>query len=768
MELNMRFPNTLRLPPAAKRVALVAALVLTAGATLVLAPSASAAVSAPVRVNAGGSAYTDAAGNAWSADAAYTSGGGGYDTLYGGSTTGSAIAGTSDPSLYQSYDLFNNWSGYKFDIANGTYQVTLKMVEDWANAAGQRKFDVRIEGTTVLTGFDIFASCGAFTACDRTFSATVSDGQLNVQFNMNGGANYATVSAIQVTGGSGGGGVTTPPSAPSGLEVTGTSSSSVSLSWNASTDNVGVTGYQVLRGSTVVSTVSGTTFTDTGLTASTSYAYTVKARDAAGNVSAASNQVTATTQSDGGSDTTPPSAPSGLTVTGTSASSASLSWNASTDNVGVTGYQVLRAGTVVATATGTTFTDTGLAASTSYSYTVKAQDAAGNVSAASNQVTATTQAGGGGGGKRLVGYFVEWGVYARNYNVKNIVTSGSASKLTAIEYAFGNVTNGQCAIGDSYADYDKFYDAASSVDGVSDTWDTGALRGNFGQLRRLKRMYPNIKVIYSFGGWTWSSGFGQAAANASAFADSCYNLLKDPRWADVFDGIDVDWEYPNSCGNTCDSSGFSSYKTLMAALRARFGSSFLVTAAITADGNAGGKQDVADYAGAAQYVDWYNVMTYDFFGAFAPSGPTAPHSPLFNYAGIPTPGFYGDNAIQHLKSKGIPASKLLLGIGFYGRGWSGVTQSAPGGSATGPAPGTYEQGIEDYKVLRTSCPATGTVGGTAYAFCGNQWWSYDTPGTIGGKMSYTKTQGLGGAFFWELSGDTTGGELITAMNTGLS
>ena len=96
-----------------------------------------------------------------------------------------------------------------------------------------------------------------------------------------------------------------------------------------------------------------------------------------------------------------------------------------------------------------------------------------------------------------------------------------------------------------------------------------------------------------------------------------------------------------------------------------------------------------------------------------------------------------------------------------------MTQAAPGGSATGAAPGTYEAGIEDYKVLKTRCPATGTVGGTAYAYCGGQWWSYDTPSTIAGKMTYAKNQGLGGAFFWELSGDTTNGELITAIANGL-
>ncbi len=370
------------------------------------------------------------------------------------------------------------------------------------------------------------------------------------------------------------------------------------------------------------------------------------------------------------------------------------------------------------------------------------------------------------GGKKVVGYFAQWGVYARNYHVKNIHTSGSASKLTHILYAFGNTTGGRCTIGDSYADYEKAYTAADSVDGVADTWDQ-PLRGSFNQLRKLKRMYPHLKVIWSFGGWTWSGGFTQAAQNPAAFAESCYNLVEDPRWADVFDGIDVDWEYPNACGLTCDSSGPNAFRNVVSALRSKFGSSALVTAAITADGSNGGKIDATDYAGAAQHLNWIMPMTYDYFGAFNAQGPTAPHSPLYSYAGIPQQGFWSDAAIQKLKSKGIPANKLLLGVGFYGRGWTGVTQTAPGGTATGPAPGTYEQGIEDYKVLKNTCPATGTVAGTAYAKCGSNWWSYDTPSTIGGKMTYAKNQGLGGAFFWELSGDTTNGELIGAIKGGL-
>src|SRR5512138_291531 len=243
----------------------------------------------------------------------------------------------------------------------------------------------------------------------------------------------------------------------------------------------------------------------------------------------------------------------------------------------------------------------------------------------------TTSPTSGTSGKNVVGYFAEWGVYARQYFVKNIVTSGSAAKLSHILYAFGNTSNGQCSIGDSYADYDMAYTTANSVDGVADTWDAGALRGNFNQLRKLKKLYPNIKVIWSFGGWTWSGGFTQAAANPTAFANSCYNLVKDSRWSDVFDGIDIDWEYPNACGLSCDSSGPAAYNNVISALRNRFGSSFIITSAISADGSTGGKLDVADYATGIQKLNLVFPMTYDYFGAFSPQGPTAPHSPLTSY-----------------------------------------------------------------------------------------------------------------------------------------
>jgi chitinase len=370
-------------------------------------------------------------------------------------------------------------------------------------------------------------------------------------------------------------------------------------------------------------------------------------------------------------------------------------------------------------------------------------------------------------GKKVVGYFTDWGIYARNYLVKNVETSGSAAKLTDLVYAFGNTAGGTCSIGDAWADTDRPFTAEESVDGVADSTDPTALHGNFGQLRKLKALHPGLKIVWSFGGYSWSGGFSAAAADPVAFADSCYKLVEDPRWADVFDGIDIDWEYPNACGLTCDTSGHSGYANLIKALRAKFGSKELISSAVTADGTAGGKLEAADYAGGAKYLDWVMAMTYDYYGTWAATGPTAPHSPLTTFKGAPTPGFDTMTTIAKLKKLGVPSSKLLLGIGFYGRGWTGVTQTKAGGTATGPAPGTWEAGVEDYKVIKTRCPATGFVGGTAYAKCGSEWWSYDTPTTIGLKMLYAKLQGLGGSFFWELSGDTTNGELVSAISRGL-
>ena len=182
---------------------------------------------------------------------------------------------------------------------------------------------------------------------------------------------------------------TTAPTAPT-LSASGTTQTTTSLLWSGATDNVAVTAYDVYKDGVLLGTTSTTSYAVTGLTASTTYSFTVKAKDAAGNVSVASNAVSVTTSAIV-VDTTAPTAPT-LSASGTTSSSTSLSWSGATDNIGVTGYDVYRNGTLLASTTSTTYSVTGLTASTTYSFTVKAKDAAGNVSVASNAVSVTTTA----------------------------------------------------------------------------------------------------------------------------------------------------------------------------------------------------------------------------------------------------------------------------------------------------------------------------------------------------------------------------------------
>jgi fibronectin type 3 domain-containing protein len=199
-------------------------------------------------------------------------------------------------------------------------------------------------------------------------------------------------------------GDTQAPTASTNLSGVASSSTAINLNWTASTDNVGVTGYLLGRctGSgctsfTQIAAPTATTYSDTGLTASTSYSYRVQATDAAGNLSGYSNTATIVTLA--APDTTPPSAPTNLTATAISPSQINLGWTASTDNVGVTGYLVQRCTgsgcssfAQIAAPTATSYSDMGLTTSTSYSYRVRATDAAGNLSAYSNIAVATTTA----------------------------------------------------------------------------------------------------------------------------------------------------------------------------------------------------------------------------------------------------------------------------------------------------------------------------------------------------------------------------------------
>ncbi|MDP5275742.1 fibronectin type III domain-containing protein [Chengkuizengella axinellae] len=207
---------------------------------------------------------------------------------------------------------------------------------------------------------------------------------------------YDSPTYSYTVGSSGGGnpGDTTPPSAPSNLTATGITETTVDLSWNASTDNVGVTGYDVYQDSTYIGSPASTSFLVTGLTADTTYMFEIKAKDEAGNESSASNSVNVTTAT---SDTTPPSAPSNITSSGITATSVDLNWDASTDNVGVTGYDIYDGATKIGTTASTTFSVTELTSNTTYTFEIRAKDAAGNESAGSSITVTTLDASSGGG-----------------------------------------------------------------------------------------------------------------------------------------------------------------------------------------------------------------------------------------------------------------------------------------------------------------------------------------------------------------------------------
>ncbi|MDH4231117.1 MAG: hypothetical protein OEW04_03695, partial [Nitrospirota bacterium] len=183
---------------------------------------------------------------------------------------------------------------------------------------------------------------------------------------------------------------TQAPTVPANLKATAVSSSQINLTWTASTDNVGVAGYKVYINGVLIQTVTGTNYSDDGLRPSTAYAYTVAAFDAAGNVSAQSAVVSATTLA--ASDTQAPTVPANLDATTISSSQIDLTWMASTDNVGVAGYYVYRDGVLAATVSATAYSDKGLSSSTVFQYTVAAFDAAGNVSGQSAPIWDNTAA----------------------------------------------------------------------------------------------------------------------------------------------------------------------------------------------------------------------------------------------------------------------------------------------------------------------------------------------------------------------------------------
>jgi chitinase len=364
-------------------------------------------------------------------------------------------------------------------------------------------------------------------------------------------------------------------------------------------------------------------------------------------------------------------------------------------------------------------------------------------------------------GKRIVGYYTSWSIYQRDFQVADI----PAGKLTHVNYAFANVDaeTGECKLGDIWSD-----DA------------------NFRYLGELKEKVPHLKALISVGGWTWSGGFSDAALAEMSrrhFVESCLNRFLVGRYAGIFDGIDIDWEFPVSGGlpqNPARTEDKENYTLLMREFRrqldeleAQTGRHYLLTIAAPASADIYANIELG---AISQHLDWLNLMAYDFHGSWDKT--TEFHAPLYASAADPGPDYLNaHSAVQGYLAAGIPADKLVLGVPFYGRGWAGVHDVNHGlyQPVTHLPKGTWEQGAFDYKDLVRNY--VGQNGYTRYWHNEAQapWLyspdaqvfiTYDDPESLALKAEYVNEWNLGGVMFWELSADD--GSLLDTLNAHLS
>jgi chitinase len=548
----------------------------------------------------------------------------------------------------------------------------------------------------------------------------------------------------------------TAPTAPTNLKATGITDSTVSLTWSSSTDNSGVKGYDVYRNNVYIGNASSTSYTVGNLSPSTSYSFFVKARDASGNVSAASDTIHVTTSAPSvdqppqvSSILVSPIASDGQTIAGM----VTLSVNAS-DDKGISKVEFYSNNGAYLIGTRTTAPYSANWATDPWvpdgSQTLKVivYDTANQTTQVAKTVivknTVTTEPA----AFKRVGYYTGWSTYS-DFQPADI----DASKLTHINYAFANISSdGKIAVGDSWADVEKPF--------PGDTADQ-PYKGNFYQLTKLKQQYPHVKTLISVGGWTWSEKFSDVALTEQSrtiFAESCLQFILKYG----FDGIDLDWEYPVGGGEADnikrpeDKQNFTlllkRVRETLDAQSAKDGRTYLLTIAAGASSSYAANTELNFIH---QYVDYIQLMTYDIHGSW--DSMTGMNAPLYR---DPESGLSWEWSVQDTitlyVNKGVPAQKLVMGVPFYGRAYNQVTnlnnglyQSFIGGGSAISYANLDANYINKNGFIRFWEPDSKVP----WLFNGSQFISFDDTESIGYKTSYIKANSLGGAMMWELSQD---------------
>ncbi|MCE1190169.1 MAG: glycosyl hydrolase family 18 protein [Ignavibacteria bacterium] len=379
--------------------------------------------------------------------------------------------------------------------------------------------------------------------------------------------------------------------------------------------------------------------------------------------------------------------------------------------------------------------------------------------------------------------------------VKHIESTGSAKLITTLVYAFiepapnekGNI---ETRFMNDYIDYQQPYSELMSVDGKADD-PAQPLRGQFNQLRKLKKLHPKLKIVISIGGWLGSVYFSDAVRTPEArayFIHDCIdkfilgNLpVKNGAGgkavaAGIFDGFDLDWEYPIDGGvegehhNKNDRENFSllikEFRTQLQKIKPHGLLTCALSARITDLYKFNGRVD-------QQYVDWFNMMTYDYHGGWDKQADH--HTNLLS--GINDINSAGakeslDRTVRYFRdSCGVSPNKIIPGAAFYGRGWKDVAKTNNGLFQAGSiAPGLYEAGFNYYADL-TKLMKNGysyfwdeaSLAPYLYSEKEKTFWSFDDPRSIALKTRYAEAYKLRGFVFWEITGDNADGELVRTI-----